>query len=174
MECFKNRSRPVLQWLLRFVVISIQLIQKKSLVCCLHKLCSEHDILELMWCACESCQIMGRVEACKCCQEIEHVKSKLTEAVTCECNEEPTCITQDPGFHPVCINRWVLRQRGFSINSNIKILMKGQNTKLFRHIAYRQLARWCWGILGKEIRVVLPCHLVRFLCISSFYPPPGP
>ena len=48
----------------------------------------------------------------------------------------------------------------------------GAEDKLFRHIAYRQLARWCWGILGKEIRVVLPSCAV--MCIRNFYPSPGP
>ena len=53
---------------------------------------------------------MGRAEACICCQEIEQVNNKLNEAVTNgEFEEEPTCITQHPGFHPVCINRWVLQ-----------------------------------------------------------------
>ena len=48
----------------------------------------------------------------------------------------------------------------------------GAEDKLCRHIAYSQLARWCWGILGKEIRVVLPSCAV--MCIRNFYPPPGP
>ena len=53
---------------------------------------------------------MGRAEACIYCQEIEQVKNKLNEAVTSgECDEEPMCITQHPGFHPVCINRRVLQ-----------------------------------------------------------------
>ena len=48
----------------------------------------------------------------------------------------------------------------------------GPEDKLYRHIAYRQLARWSWGILGKEIRVVLPLCVV--MCIRNFCPPPGP
>ena len=48
----------------------------------------------------------------------------------------------------------------------------GREDKLFWHIAYRQLTRWCWGILGKEIRVVLPACAV--MCIWNFYPTPGP
>lgn len=26
----------------------------------------------------------------------------------------------------------------------------------FRHVAYRQLTRWCWQWLGKDLRVALP------------------
>ena len=72
-------------------------------------------------CSCENCQIMGRAEACVCCQEIEAVKNKLVEAVTCgECEEQPTCITQHPGFHPVCINRWVLQTAWYQYKQQYK------------------------------------------------------
>ena len=95
---------------------------------------------------------MGRAEACICCQEIEQVKNKLNEAVTSgECDEEPTCITQHPGFHPVCINRWVLQTAWYQYKQQYKESFDGPEDKLYRHIAYRQLARWCWGILSKEI-----------------------
>ena len=33
-------------------------------------------------CTCGNCQVLGRVEACICCQEIEAVQNKLIEAVT--------------------------------------------------------------------------------------------
>ena len=34
--------------------------------------------------------------------------------------------------------------------------------RALRHIAYRQLARWCWGYLGQKVRVVLPlCAVCR-------------
>ena len=49
---------------------------------------------------------------------------------------------------------------------------EGPVDKRFRHIAYRQFDRWCWGILGKQIRVVLPSRAV--MCIRNFYPPPWP
>jgi hypothetical protein len=31
--------------------------------------------------------------------------------------------------------------------------------------------RWCWGVVGKEIRVVLPSCAVS--CIQAHFPPPG-
>lgn len=31
----------------------------------------------------------------------------------------------------------------------------------FRYIAYRQLVRWCWGYLGKHVRVALPSCAVN-------------
>lgn len=124
-------------------------------------------------CTCGNCQILGRVEACICCHEIEAVQNKNIEAVTSgECEEQPRCITQHPGFHPVCINRWVLQVAWYQYKQQYKAAYDGREDKLFRHIAYRQLTRWCWGILGKEIRVVLPACAV--MCIRNFYPPPGP
>ena len=30
-----------------------------------------------------------------------------------------------------------------------------------RFIAYQQLTRWCWGWLGKSVRVVLPSFAVK-------------
>ena len=61
-------------------------------------------------CTCGNCQILGRVKACVCCQEIEAVQNKNIQAVTSgECKEQLQCITQHHGFHAVCINRWVLQ-----------------------------------------------------------------
>ncbi|XP_068674676.1 uncharacterized protein [Montipora foliosa] len=115
--------------------------------------------------------VLGRVEACICCQEIEAVQNKLIEAVTSgEREEQPQCITQHPGFHAVCINRWVLQVAWYQYKQQYKAAYDGQEDKLFRHIAYRQLTRWCWGILGKEVRVVQLCAV---MCIRNFYPPPG-
>ena len=105
-------------------------------------------------CTCGNCQVVGRVEACICCQKIEAVQNKLIEAVTSgECKEQPQCITQHPGFHAVCIlfNRWVLQVAWYQYKQQFKATYDGREDKLFWHIAYRQLTRWCWGILGKEI-----------------------
>ena len=102
-----------------------------------------------------------------------YAAKKLTEAVTSgECQEQPQCITQHPGFHAVCVNRWVLQVAWYQYKQQYKAAYDRREDKLFRHIAYRQLTRWCWGILGKEIRVVLPSCAV--MCIRNFYAPPGP
>jgi len=124
-------------------------------------------------CTCGNCQVLGRVEACICGEEIEALENKLVEAVTSgECEEQPQCITQHPGFHAVCINRWVLQVAWYQYKQQYKASYDGQEDKLFPHTAYRQLTQWCRGILGKEIRVVLPACGV--MCIRNFYPPPGP
>ena len=47
---------------------------------------------------------------------------------------------------------------------------EGAHHKKNRRIAYRQLVRWCWGTLGKEIRVPLPSCAVN--CIRAHFPEP--
>ncbi|KAG1653158.1 hypothetical protein GQR58_025784 [Nymphon striatum] len=36
------------------------------------------------------------------------------------------------------------------------ILSQSISPKKYRYVAYRQFVRWCWGFLGKNIRVVIP------------------
>ena len=49
--------------------------------------------------------------------------------------------------------------------------LKGQKTERIDMLLNRQLARWCWGYLGKEIRVPLPACAVS--CVRAHFPPPG-
>ena len=79
--------------------------------------------------------------------------------------------TLHPGFNVVCLNHWVLETAWLQYKQQYNSTYDGPENKLNRHTAYRQLARWCWGILGKEIRVVLPACGV--CCIRAHFPPPG-
>ena len=117
-------------------------------------------------CKCQNCQIMDRNEECKCCMEFSQIVDKISEVV-----EHPSCITLHPGFGPVCLNRWVLQAAWFQYKQQYANTYEGPEHKLNRHIAYRQLVRWCWGVLGKEIRVALPSCAVS--CIRAHFPPPG-
>ena len=115
---------------------------------------------------------MDTSEECICCQEIQKVFNKCQEVVADgEAASPPTCITQHPGFLPVCTNKYVLQTAWLQYKQQYQESHEGPEHKKFRHIAYRQLARWCWGILGKEIRVVLPSCAV--MCIRQHFPPPG-
>lgn len=123
-------------------------------------------------CECGSCQRLNRVVECVCCAEIDCVVAKNNEAVEAEgLAEPPICITQHPGFHAVCLNHWVLQTAWYQYKQQYKDSYEGPSHKQNRHIAYRQLARWCWGLLGKEVRVVLPSCAV--CCIRAHFPPPG-
>ena len=115
-------------------------------------------------CTCENCQILNRNEECTCCSEFPVICNKNREAVEMgEVAEAPACITQHPGFQAVCLNRWVLQTAWYQYKQQYHEPYEGPQHKLNRHIAYRQLVRWCWGVLGKEIRVPLPsCAAVLY------------
>ncbi|XP_068736723.1 P2X purinoceptor 7-like [Montipora capricornis] len=124
------------------------------------------------WCTCGNCQRLQRVEECICCSEIDCIVAKNNEAVEHEGLTEPlVCITQHPGFNSVCLNHWVLQTAWYQYKQQYHNSYEGPEHKQNRHIAYRQLARWCWGILGREVRVVLPSCAV--CCIRAHFPPPG-
>ena len=108
---------------------------------------SEVDVRNFR-CRCANCQRLNRVLECGYCREIDCVGFRLFVWIV--------------GFY---------RRHGISTGSSTRTLMKTLNKKKNRHIAYRQLARWCWGVLGKEIRVTLPSCAV--CCIRAHFPPPG-
>ena len=123
-------------------------------------------------CTCENCQILNRNEECTCCSEFPEICNKNREAVEMgEVADTPVCITQHPGFQAVCLNRWVLQTAWYQYKQQYHQPYEGPQHKFNRHIAYRQLVRWCWDFLGKEIRVPLPSCAVCF--IRAHFPPPG-
>ena len=120
-------------------------------------------------CVCGNCQVMDSNEECKCCTEIKEMRGKNEEVVEHkEAKEVPLCITQHPGFEAVCLNHWVLQAAWYQYKQQYGEAFDGPEDKLNHHIAYRQLVSWCWGILGKEIRVVLPsCGVTHTVLCKS-------
>ena len=116
---------------------------------------------------------MDREEECACYHEIEQVSNENQEVNEKIKPARPfTCITDNPGFHTVCLDIWVLQAAWFGYKQQYgSRAYEGPEHKVNRHIAYRQLVRWCWGVIGKEIRVVLPSCAVS--CIRAHFPPPG-
>lgn len=115
---------------------------------------------------------MDSVRECVCCQDVPKVWNMCQSLVTEGPGLEPaSCITQHPGFLPICTNKYVLRTAWKQYKQQYTESYDGPEHKQYRHIAYRQLARWCWGYLGKEVRVVLPSCAV--MCIRAHFPPPG-
>ena len=78
--------------------------------------------------------------------------------------------THYSGFHAVFINRWLLQFAWYQYKQQYKATYDGRKDKLFWHMAYKQLTLWCWGILGKEIRVVPSACAVK--CIRNSFTPP--
>ena len=108
-----------------------------------------------------------------CCHEIEQVANKNEEVME---YIKPTlpydCITDNPGFHTACLDRWVLQAAWLQYKQQYgSTAYEGPDRKISCHVAYRQLVRWCWGVVGKEIRVVLPSCAVS--CIRAHFLPPG-
>ena len=116
---------------------------------------------------------MDREPECVCCHEIERISSKNEEVFEHVKPTEPyDCKTDNPGFRTVCLDRWVLQAAWLDYEQQYgSRAYEGPEHKENRHITYRQLVRWCWGVLGKEIRVGLPSCAVS--CIRAHFPPPG-
>lgn len=115
---------------------------------------------------------MDRNVECVCCQEVVQCVNKNQEVAQVEQVSEPACITDNPGFQAVCLNYWVLQTAWNQYKQQYGAkAFEGPEHKQLRHVAYRQLVRWCWGVLGKEVRVVLPSCAVS--CIRAHFQPPG-
>ncbi len=56
-------------------------------------------------CTCGHSVLMSTNEECVCCMEIDRIVSKINELG----DEGIDCITNHPGFDPVCLNAWVLQ-----------------------------------------------------------------
>ena len=85
---------------------------------------------------------------------------------------EPRCIVQHPGFEAVCLNVWVLQTAWLQYKQQYgSSAYEGPEHKKNCHIAYRQLVRWCWATLGKNIWVPLPSCAVN--CIRAHFPEPN-
>lgn len=123
---------------------------------------------------------MPTIQESICCKSIEGVDRKRTGV---DEESQLSCITEHEGFKSVCLDRWVLEAAGYQVIQEHGAL-QGRNgpphkfvcrinrtnllipailnhilsipTRCLRYIAYRQLVRWCWGYLGRDIRVVLP------------------
>ena len=117
--------------------------------------------------------MMDREEECVCCQEISQVRDKNDEVFEYIKPREPySCVTDNPGFKTGCLDRWVLQIAWLQYKQEYgKSAYEGPEHKVNRHVAYRQFVRWCWGVLGRDIRVVLPSSAVS--CIRAHFPPPG-
>ncbi|XP_052075875.1 uncharacterized protein LOC127713966 [Mytilus californianus] len=68
----------------------------------------EHRLGNTNWCDCGNCESMPKAEECICCHELSRVTEKMEELPT-----PVSCITEHPGFEPVCLNQYVLETAYF-------------------------------------------------------------
>ncbi|XP_062588587.1 uncharacterized protein LOC134274751 [Saccostrea cucullata] len=105
------------------------------------------------WCNCGRCPPMTTIAESVCCQEIPQVMTVLEE------DPGKPCITEHNGFQPVCLHPSVLRTAYYVYLQQYEELP--ETNRRMRYIGYRQLARWCWGWLGRQVRVPLPACAVQ-------------
>ncbi|XP_041474441.1 uncharacterized protein LOC121423189 [Lytechinus variegatus] len=112
------------------------------------------------WCLCGGhCHVEPSFSAgdCLCCREVAEV-SREADVLGVQ------CLTTTEAFeaailHPTSLyigwleytERWRQASKAF----------KDRNNEKYRYVAYRKVVRWCWGYLGKDIRVQIPA------CIHS-------
>ena len=115
----------------------------------------------LFRCSCNQCAAMSTQVESRCCQEIPQVWAKVTELGNIK------CITEHPGFMSACLDVWVLQVAYLQYRQQYGAVDYPLHHK-YRYVGYRQLVRWCWGYLGKMVRVPLPsCAVAK---IRETYP----
>ncbi|XP_074645860.1 uncharacterized protein LOC141902119 [Tubulanus polymorphus] len=123
------------------------------------------------WCTCTYCQILDAEPECVCCKEIGVVAGKIQKFEGLDA-QRYTCITDTGSFNAVCLHVAVLQTAWYAYRSQYgSKTFEGTENDKFRHIAYRQFVRWCWGFCGPKIRVILPSCVVS--CIRAHFPEDG-
>ncbi|ELT96830.1 hypothetical protein CAPTEDRAFT_124094, partial [Capitella teleta] len=84
-----------------------------------------------------------------CCQEIRQTRGMAAE-------ESTQCITEHEGFSEICLARHALRAVYNRYHQCYRKSIPNEENKRSRFMAYRMMVYWCWGFLGKELRVPLP------------------
>ncbi|XP_056014380.1 P2X purinoceptor 7-like [Ostrea edulis] len=107
------------------------------------------------WCTCGYCVLMPTQRESICCCEIDRVNSKKDSS-----DRKLSCITQHPGFSLVCLDVYVLETAYYQYRSQYGELQTSIEERN-RYTSYRQLVRWCWGYLGKNVRVPLPSCAIQ-------------
>ncbi|XP_070189897.1 uncharacterized protein [Littorina saxatilis] len=107
------------------------------------------------WCQCGHCCRMPTSVECVCCHDVRQIKQKVEGL-----EEQVGCITAHPGFRTVCLDIYCLETAYYAYKQDYGRLNFDLHEK-YRYVAYRQLVRWCWGFLGKSIRVPLPACAVK-------------
>ncbi|XP_052409870.1 uncharacterized protein LOC127956162 isoform X2 [Carassius gibelio] len=111
------------------------------------------------WCTCENCAVMPTEKENKCCLEIPQIVRRINQVP-----DTLTCITQHPGFEPVCLNVYSLQNALNIYKADYGPLKLKGIEKRFRHLAHRSFVSWCWGYLSRTIRVDVPSCVVLRVC----------
>ncbi|CAB3984796.1 Hypothetical predicted protein [Paramuricea clavata] len=130
-----------------------------------------HGTTELNeWCKCGNCSLefLSNWQECNCCCELDGCQESLSsEIVQQDLGDEDNivCITQHPGFRPVCLEKWSLRMAAWTYKTKGKQRYKqlAGEERFLRSVAYRKFTRMVYGVIGKT-RIPLPAcayHAIR-------------
>lgn len=114
------------------------------------------------WCSCGNCNrvLLQNLSECYCCNELDGCKEAMSSDVVLQDLPEGTtikCITDHPGFKPVCLEKWSLRMAAdkFRTKTKQRYQQTGTEESYLRSVAYREFSRLVYGFLGNK-RIPLP------------------
>ncbi|XP_056624140.1 uncharacterized protein LOC130437043 isoform X2 [Triplophysa dalaica] len=123
----------------------------------------EQDVKE--WCKCENCNKMSSEVENVCCLEIQKVVRRMNQV-----SGPLKCVTHHPGFQIICLNPYTLQNMNNIYMADYGPVRRRTEEERFRFIAHQSFVSWCWGFLGREVRVALPSCVV--LRIKQEFPDP--
>ncbi|XP_067053631.1 CUB domain-containing protein-like isoform X3 [Acropora muricata] len=113
-------------------------------------------------CKCGNCNValLQNISESYCCCELEGCKESMkSDLVRQDLAPDVTltCITEHPGFQPVCLQKWSLRLAAdkFKTKGKKRYRQTGSEESFLRSVAYREFSRLVYGLLGKK-RAPLP------------------
>ncbi|XP_026103244.1 P2X purinoceptor 7-like [Carassius auratus] len=113
-----------------------------------------NDVSE--WCTCNNCAKMPTEEENICCKEIQKVVKRMMEVP-----DPPKCMVEHPGFEPNCLNPYTLQNINNIYRADYGPVRRRNEEERFRYLAFRSFVSWCWGYLGRSVRVVIPSCVVN-------------
>ncbi|KAL2090630.1 hypothetical protein ACEWY4_012893 [Coilia grayii] len=107
------------------------------------------------WCTCGNCARMPTEAENVCCKETPPVVRRMGDTGT-----PVSCMTLHSGLEPVCLNLYSLQNALNIHRADYGPLRQRTYQRRCRHLAYRSFVSWCWGYLGRKVRVIIPACVV--------------
>lgn len=116
------------------------------------------------WCTCRNCKNMDSYRERVCCNDLEACVELRDDACVHYKAAKPfDCITKHPGFEVNCL-RWEVLEvawRMYKRQYGADAYESENKNKRYRHVAYRQLACFLFGSVGRLNRFILPACAVN-------------
>ncbi|CAB4007485.1 Hypothetical predicted protein [Paramuricea clavata] len=128
------------------------------------------------WCNCGNCDItlLTNNSECYCCFEQEGCeeamnREEVIQDLKAEGVQNAKCVTQHPGFNPVCLQKWSLKMAAdrYKTKDKSKYSQTSTENSFLRSISYREFTRLIYGLLGNR-RIPLPA--CAYIAIRNTFP----